>query len=95
MRNEGSYGGFMIEMSLDEVVHQRTIYSLLDFLGDVGGLYSILLDFGGMLTFVPGLLCGSSLRTFLASSIFKSRPHKKTKTASVSTCCSPNNRISR
>ena len=56
---------------------------MLDFLGDVGGLYSILLDIGAILTSVPGLLCGSTLYTFLASAIFKIRKLEASPTVSV------------
>ena len=56
---------------------------MLDFLGDVGGLYSILLDIGTILTSVPGLLCESTLYTFLASAIFKTRKLGASPTVSV------------
>ena len=57
-------------MSLNEVYYNRSIYSILDFLGDVGGLYSILLDFGSILVMIPSFLFGSLLEKFLASKIF-------------------------
>ena len=64
-----SYGGYSIEMSLDKVEYSRSIYSLLDFLGDVGGLSSILLEIGLSL----GFLFSPALDEFLASNIFKAR----------------------
>ena len=64
-----SYGGYSIEMSLDKVEYSRSIYSLLDFLGDVGGLSSILLEIGLSL----GFLFSPALDEFLASNIFPLR----------------------
>lgn len=56
-------------MSLDKLEYQRSIYSLLDFLGDVGGLNSILLEIGVSL----GFFLASVLDNFLASKIFEAR----------------------
>ena len=64
-----SYGGYNIEMSLDKVEYARSVYSLLDFLGDVGGLSSILLEIGLSL----GFLFSPVLDKFLATKIFKAR----------------------
>ena len=36
-------------MSMDTKQYNRSVYSILDFLGDVGGLLSILLPIGGAL----------------------------------------------
>ena len=36
----------MFQMELDTVQHIRSVYTVLDFLGDVGGLFSILLSIG-------------------------------------------------
>ena len=63
---EKSFGGFSIQMSLNEVSYNRSIYSILDFLGDVGGLLSILLDFGRILVMIPSFLFGSLLQKFIA-----------------------------
>ena len=41
-----SFGGVQIQMSLNTVLYTRSIYSILDFLGDVGGLLGILLSIG-------------------------------------------------
>ena len=57
-------------MSLNEVSDNRSIYSILDFLGDVGGLYAMLLDFGSIIVSIPTFLFGSLLDKFLASKIF-------------------------
>ena len=57
-------------MSLDEISHQRSIYSFLDFLGDVGGLYSILIDIGSIFLMLPAFAFGSGLHQFLMKNIF-------------------------
>ena len=36
-------------MSLDTIVHNRTIYNVFDWLGDIGGLLGILGSIGGIL----------------------------------------------
>ena len=58
-------------MSLDLVAYSRSIYSILDFLGDVGGLYSILLDLGIILVTIQSFVFGSFLEKFLRLNIFK------------------------
>ena len=68
-----SFGGIQIQMSLNTVLYTRSIYSLLDFLGDVGGLYSILLSLGQILCGIPTLLYGSKLQKFLADNIFENK----------------------
>ena len=40
---------FIFMMSLDTKQYNRSVYSVLNFLGDVGGLFSILLPIGGAL----------------------------------------------
>ena len=35
-------GGFIVTTSMDTTQHTRAIYSTLDFLGDVGGLFDML-----------------------------------------------------
>ena len=57
-------------MSLNKVLYSRAIYSVLDLLGDVGGLYSILLDIGGYVIAIVTFLFGSSMEKFLSSGIF-------------------------
>ena len=41
-----SFGGFQIQKSLDIVNHYRSIYTVLDFLGEIGGLFGILIYLG-------------------------------------------------
>ena len=68
--NPLSFGGFQIQMSLNKVLYSRAIYSVLDLLGDVGGLYSILLDIGSYVIAIVTFLFGSSMEKFLSSGIF-------------------------
>ena len=63
--NDYSLGGFHIEMSLDKVKNIRSIYSTLDLLGDVGGLFAILLDSGNILIMVFTFFTGSSMDKYL------------------------------
>ena len=73
-----SFGGFQIEMSLDTVSYNRSIYSILDFLGDVGGLYSILLDIGSLFILIHTYFFGSLMHEFLTIRIFNSKTSNHT-----------------
>ena len=64
-------------MSLDKVKNIRSIYSTLDLLGDVGGLYSILLDVGNILVVVFTFFTGSSMDKYLKINIFPQQARKK------------------
>ena len=75
--SEYSLGGFHIEMSLDEVYNTRSIYSTLDLLGDVGGLYSILLDVGKIIVMVLTFFTGSSMDKYLKVNIFTSQTYAR------------------
>ena len=66
-----SFGGFSIEVSPDVVNNNRSIFSVLDFLGDIGGLLSILVDCGRILMYVPVFLCGCGIKKYIAESLFK------------------------
>ena len=56
---------------LTSVKHnQRSIYTLLDFLGDIGGLFDALKVLGLFFIFGYNLLFGSILEKFLLSKIF-------------------------
>ena len=66
-----SFGGYAIEMSLDHVFYSRSIYSILDLLGDVGGLYSILLDIGCALVSTLSFLFGSPFLKFISHSLLR------------------------
>ena len=57
-------------MSLSNVSHSRSIYSALDFLGDIGGLYSILLDISSILISLIYWLTGDAVSMFLRRNLF-------------------------
>ena len=57
-------------MSLSNVKHSRSIYSALDFLGDVGGLYSILLDISSILISLIYWFTGDAVSMFLRRNLF-------------------------
>ena len=62
----------------EDVVHRsRTVYSSLDFLGDIGGLSDALQYIGQILIW---LLQGSGLMTFLVSNLFKKETIEKENT---------------
>ena len=67
------YGGVIIEISPNAHYHNRSIYSILDFLGDVGGLDSILLSIGHFILLCFNLLFGSALEEKMRNSIFVSK----------------------
>ena len=64
-------GGFIITFSNQSTQHTRSIYSALDFLGDVGGLLDMLRLVA--LTFLQfvALVTGSGIDAFLLGQIFK------------------------
>ena len=68
-----SFGGVQMQMSLNTVLYTRSIYSVLDFLGDVGGLYSILMSLCQIIVGIPTFLFGSKLQKFLADKIFEKK----------------------
>ena len=59
---------FAVVMHEDVVYKSRTVYSILDFLGDIGGLSDALQYIGQILIW---LLQGSGLMTFLVRNLFK------------------------
>ena len=56
------------EMDLNLHVAERTVYTFLDWLGDVGGLMGILFDFGGLIVMC---LVGNALSYMLIKEVFK------------------------
>jgi len=63
-----SIGGLYFEINSDLIINKRSIYNVLDFLGDVGGLREALLAIGQLVL----LLCGqSSLSGYLVSKVFQ------------------------
>ena len=58
-------------LSFDAVVETRQIYTIWDFLGDVGGLADMLKLLGGPIISFIQLILGSGLSKLLIKSIFK------------------------
>jgi len=55
-------------MDLSKYVIERTVYTSLDWLGDVGGLMGILFDIG---SFIMVLIGGNGLNYLLLSTLFR------------------------
>ena len=64
---------FTVRMNvLTEVTEiSRQIYSVLDFLGDVGGLKDSLILIGGLIMHAWSLIVGNPLNNFLLGSLFE------------------------
>ena len=60
-------GGVLIEMDINLREHKRSIYNLLDFLGDVGGLREALISIGQLFVMLFGQ---RGLQGFLAGKLF-------------------------
>ena len=58
-------------MDTDIVEYRRSIYTVWDFLGDVGGLYDMLKLLAQPVLAFSSLLLGSGLDQYLVESIFK------------------------
>ena len=56
------------EIDLNLYVAERTVYTFLDWLGDVGGLMGILFDFGGLIVM---FIVGNGLSYMLIKEVFK------------------------
>ena len=63
--NDERLGGFYITLDTEIVKHTRSIYSALDFLGDVGGLYDMLKIVAQVVLSVWSLIAGCGLDTYL------------------------------
>ena len=57
-------------MSLDTKQYTRSVYSILDFLGDIGGLLSILLPIGGALIALLDQLFDRTLDSYIIKKVF-------------------------
>ena len=68
---DGRLGGFFVSFDSQIVKHTRSIYSALDFLGDVGGLYDMLKLVAEVLLSVWSLIAGCGVDAYLLQSIFK------------------------
>ena len=64
---------FAFTMSLDTKQYNRSVYSILDFLGDVGGLLSILLPIGGALIALLDELFKRTLDSYIIERVFPNK----------------------
>lgn len=71
---ESLVSGFFIITSPDRVTYQRSIYTFLDFLGDIGGLLDAFKLLGAALI---NLIYGSSLSNYLLTNLFYDAPSNK------------------
>jgi len=77
-------GGFIISSSIDATNHTRSIYSSLDFLGDVGGLFDMLRLVTQVFIQLLFTISGSGLDAFLLKAIFKeSKGHHKSEISEI------------
>ena len=58
-------------MSLNIMSHNRAIYSVLDFLGDVGGLFDMLKLIGEVLISLMTMIFGSSLNKHMLEKLYR------------------------
>ena len=68
---ERSLGGIQVRMSMDIVNHSRSIYTVLNLLGDIGGLYSLLRRIGSSLLSFFTFMYGSKLHSRIIKKLFK------------------------
>ena len=61
---------FAFQMSMDTKQYNRSVYSIFDFLGDVGGLLSILLPIGGALIGLLDELFDRTLDSYIMMQVF-------------------------
>ena len=59
------------EMDMNTVTHIRQVYTIWNLLGDIGGLYGILVIFGYYLTALVSFLTGTGLHLKLISRLYK------------------------
>ena len=57
-------------MSLDTKQYNRSVYSVLDFFGDIGGLLSIMLPIGGALVALLDEIFDRTLDNFIIQKVF-------------------------
>ena len=55
---------------MDTKLYTRSVYSVLDFLGDVGGLFSILLPIGGTLIALLDEFFNQTLDSYIIEKVF-------------------------
>lgn len=61
-------------MSLNKRNHIRSVYSVLDFLGDVGGLLSILISIGGVIINIFNMFVLTLTDLSIIQRVFEGQP---------------------
>ena len=79
-------------MDLDLTIYSRTIYTALDFLGDIGGLLDGFKFVGTAIMFVYKLMFGNLFESNLLEAIFKTESKRKSSSQSDLTLSSLKNR---
>lgn len=64
-------------INLDKIKHSRSVYTLWDMLGDIGGLFGILQLFARHLLSLIATVFGSGVDRYLTSKLFKKQPHSE------------------
>ena len=59
--------------------YHREVYTIWDFLGDIGGLNDILPVIGAFIVGFARVLTGSELKRFIFKNLFKIRPESSTR----------------
>ena len=67
-------------MSADKVIHDRAVYGVLDFLGDVGGLADALVKIGACLLSIIRFITGDNLSLNLINRIYEKDNSRLTST---------------
>ena len=57
-------------INMSKIVHKRSVFSFWDFLGDVGGLYDMLILIGGWAVSIIHMLTGSGLERHIIRNLF-------------------------
>ena len=70
MSCNGIFYEMRIEFTGDKVIHERSIYSILDLISDIGGVFDGLRYIGQFILGVAGLLWNRSMYDFLISIVF-------------------------
>ena len=68
----------VLGMNLSQQSFSRAVFSFWDFLGDVGGLYDMLILIGGQIVALIQLVIGSGLNRFLIRNLFQVDKNVKT-----------------
>ena len=70
MKESDQYFSFKVKLSPERIIYKRSIYTTLDWLGDVGGLSDALRLLGSGIMYLYTLAFGNSLNMFLLRKIF-------------------------